>query len=958
MGHDQDNSMNSTEAKTQNRLVWLLTVVGLGTGVIMLCTEALSLMKIREDRVSSELIRRQTTLLTGRADQLLGDFIHRSTALLDGRAADLSKDSGSTTGSPFESALPDGFDLAETDRSVGGAVSELTAAFGKLQSLQSDCEEFARRCLEIHQQRQESAKDSDSRLRALRASLKSAEGMQLLKMAVLIRRYRKLAGEEAMQAADQILQTWSPKSRQAELMGELADLAMFRERLLGETDVDDLVSLRDNRIQPCLSRLHRLVSIRAGSDNAAQDSQLLHELETSLFGVGFEQSRSHQSIRIGDGGLYSACVESLEAEQKREQLEMRQWQTVSEFRAVQRTLNERAESVIAESADRAAQLVTSAWHTMLLTGCITGLVFAFLAGKVAKTISRQFETLATQSRELARQTAEAEKLSLVAKYTDNSVVITDAAGHVEWVNEGFSRITGYSPEDAAGHVRVGLLQGPETDPEIVDDIVAGIEAGRPFDTEIQASRKNGDQIILSVEARPILDEDGKVRHFFQIERDVTEARHAEQERLRLTEALQESVAYTTKLALVAQHTSNAVIVSDADGCVEWVNEGFTRMTEYNLADVIGKKPGTFLYGEETDDAIVQQIDDAIASQSRFRGELVNYNKSGGTYWIDLEVLPVPDESGVVSRFISIVSDISERRKAASEKEAMELQLRSAAHQAGMAEVATGVLHNVGNVLNSVNVSASVLREKLLSGTLEKLTKSAEILTSKEDQLADFLTQDPRGQCFPRVFRKLTESMCAERDSEYEELESIQENIDHIKQIVSMQQSNAKHVGLIENLCPVSLFDDAISMNGESLGRHQISLVKEFSDVPAIAIDRHQTLQILVNLIINAKQAHEEGDADERKITLAIAAEGEYVRFDVIDNGPGMSDEVLGRLFQHRFTTKKNGHGFGLHASALSAKQMGGSLTAHSDGPGTGATFTLRLPLQTSQTEAVHQGQCP
>jgi signal transduction histidine kinase len=146
--------------------------------------------------------------------------------------------------------------------------------------------------------------------------------------------------------------------------------------------------------------------------------------------------------------------------------------------------------------------------------------------------------------------------------------------------------------------------------------------------------------------------------------------------------------------------------------------------------------------------------------------------------------------------------------------------------------------------------------------------------------------------------------------------------------------------------PADLVEDALNMNGASLNHHHIELVRQYSNTPAINVDKHKVLQILVNMIRNAKHACDETKRTDKRLTVAVGlADDRRVRISVIDNGIGISAENQPRIFNHGFTTRRDGHGFGLHSGALAAKEMGGCMTMHSDGMGLGATFTLELPLQ-------------
>ena len=179
----------------------------------------------------------------------------------------------------------------------------------------------------------------------------------------------------------------------------------------------------------------------------------------------------------------------------------------------------------------------------------------------------------------------------------------------------------------------------------------------------------------------------------------------------------------------------------------------------------------------------------------------------------------------------------------------------------------------------------------------------------------------------------------------EELADLRKKIEHIKEIVTMQQSFAKVSGVTEIVPVTELVEDALRMNSSSLARHGFNVVREYIDQPIATTERHKVMQVLVNLIRNAEQACEGSDRPEKQVTLRITKDAHRARVAVIDNGVGIPAENLTRIFAHGFTTRRNGHGFGLHSGALVAKELGGALVAHSDGPGRGAMFTLELPLK-------------
>jgi signal transduction histidine kinase len=307
------------------------------------------------------------------------------------------------------------------------------------------------------------------------------------------------------------------------------------------------------------------------------------------------------------------------------------------------------------------------------------------------------------------------------------------------------------------------------------------------------------------------------------------------------------------------------------------------------------------------------------------------------------------EQRVVERTRELQEQIEAKDRAHADLAAAQQRLMELSRGAGMAEIATGVLHNVGNVLNSVNVSTSLVAGKIRESRVENLVTAVQMLERHAGDLPAFLAQDPKGQRVLPYLAKLGLHFRAERNNILAELELLSSHVSHIKQIVATQQSYAKVSGLVENVQLSDMVDDALRIEGPGLARHGIQVERDFERLPAIAAEKHNILQILLNLLRNAKQALREGNGtDPRVIRIGIRRLGESrVSLAVEDNGVGLPPENLTKIFRHGFTTRADGHGFGLHSCALAAGRMGGALRAESGGPGHGATFTLELPLKSA-----------
>ncbi|WP_455885253.1 DAHL domain-containing protein [Pseudomonas spelaei] len=273
------------------------------------------------------------------------------------------------------------------------------------------------------------------------------------------------------------------------------------------------------------------------------------------------------------------------------------------------------------------------------------------------------------------------------------------------------------------------------------------------------------------------------------------------------------------------------------------------------------------------------------------------------------------------------------------------ELLDSARQAGMAEIATNVLHNVGNVLNSVNISAELVTRKLRGSKALGLGKAMQLINEHQSDLGTFLTEDEKGKLLPGYLNQLVEAIAVEQQGMADELAQLSKSVDHIKDIVSTQQSYAGASALKEPVHISALMEDALRMNAGALSRHNVTVVKEYGQVPEVLADKHRLLLIMVNLISNAKYAMSNLSDRPRQMTLRVQTlEDNTLQISVKDEGEGIPAENMTRIFTHGFTTRKEGHGFGLHSCALAAVEMNGQLSAHSDGPGQGAIFTLTMPL--------------
>ncbi len=280
--------------------------------------------------------------------------------------------------------------------------------------------------------------------------------------------------------------------------------------------------------------------------------------------------------------------------------------------------------------------------------------------------------------------------------------------------------------------------------------------------------------------------------------------------------------------------------------------------------------------------------------------------------------------------------------------ATQRELIEVSRHAGIAEIATGILHNIGNALNSVNTSAGVITDELDKMKIDSVARIAALLTADDEAWRPHFADDPRGRKTVDFIRSLHAHLHQTRGDVLREIRALRDGVDHVNQVVAAQQQFAHVSGVVEDFDLFDAADYALRLCETELLRHQIVVERDYQSAPRVRLERHKAVQIIVNLIRNAKDALSHAPSSEKRLRVGVrtAPDGRAQCF-VADNGVGISPENLGRVFSMGFTTKKSGHGFGLHNSALTASSLGGTLTVESAGLGEGATFILTLPPSAS-----------
>jgi PAS domain S-box-containing protein len=388
------------------------------------------------------------------------------------------------------------------------------------------------------------------------------------------------------------------------------------------------------------------------------------------------------------------------------------------------------------------------------------------------------------------------------------------------------------------------------------------------------------------------------------------------------------------------------------GIFETTATGEVRFANPYLLRLVGLPPDTDLStlnladGRTFSPAERQRLWLRLEAEGEVRGFETTYlDKDGTPIEVVINARLKPNGPGEPPSSEGTLEDVTAQKRTQRELANAHQQLVVASRQAGMAEVATGVLHNVGNVLTSVNTTTQCMLDLLRTSRLRILRRVVETFQRERPRLGVFLTEDATGKQIPDFLAKLETHLIEEQVQLRTNMESLVRHFCHIREIIVTQQSSARLLGANENLAPAQLFEDALKLGAESLQRHGIHLVREFAPVGSVRADRHKVLQILVNLLKNAKDAVMAANLAQPCITVRLApVDAHCVALVVADNGLGIAPENVTRIFQHGFTTKADGHGFGLHSCVLAAREMQGDLAVASAGPGRGATFTLTLPI--------------
>jgi PAS domain S-box-containing protein len=503
------------------------------------------------------------------------------------------------------------------------------------------------------------------------------------------------------------------------------------------------------------------------------------------------------------------------------------------------------------------------------------------------------------------------------------------------ISDEFKKLTGYSEGEVLGR-SLDFLYGSNTDPRAVRSINRAAAGGKPFQGELLCYRADGKGIWCTLVLAPAHSSKEHLPSAGALF-DISERKLLE-EQFRSRE---------TNYRGIFENAVEGIYRSTPDGAYLEVNPALARMYGYSNPQQLLSQVHDIQGQIYVDATMRERFKKAIEETDVVRGLEYRVRRlDGRIIWISESARVVRDKHGRARYYEGFIEEITQRKEAEAALQASQRQLLETSRQIGMAEVATGILHNMGNALNSVNVSAAVIADKVFASKVKGVAKAAALMEANATELGRFITTDPRGKHLPKYLGQLGEHLVQEQAALQEELKRLRKSLEHINAILSTQQSYAKGSATAEKVSPIELMEDALCMSGSWLARNEVEVVREYAnDMPVAKVPKHAVLQILINLIGNAQKACQAADNRAKRIVLRVGAShsGRFVRMEVADNGVGIPKANLERIFDHGFTTRKDGHGFGLHSGAMMAKELGGSLMALSDGPGKGSTFTFEFP---------------
>ncbi len=392
---------------------------------------------------------------------------------------------------------------------------------------------------------------------------------------------------------------------------------------------------------------------------------------------------------------------------------------------------------------------------------------------------------------------------------------------------------------------------------------------------------------------------------------------------------------------VIRSMADSLLVIDANLTIGSVNPSLLELLGYEEDALVGQSPG-LIFGEEFAQGSI--IENLLLQGSVSGIESSFLTSEGQVIPISVSGSMMQDEQGQFQGLVCVAQDITLRKRMEEEKLELHEKLLDTSRQLGMAEVASDVLHNVGNVLNSINVSIGVVTELVKHSIVGDVGRISQLFQKHREDLGNYLSTNPKGKQVPAYLEKLAKQLGEEQQAAIVELNRLRENAQHAQHCVASQQDLAKAPDITEPISVVELLEEALTENHELVESLKIIVDRELQEIPLLIVDKHKVLEILVDVIRNACQAMTSVSLKQLTVRAKLVpGPPDSLCLEVVDSGVGIDSEDLTKIFRQKNNANEGRGGMSIHNGALMAKNIGGALRAHSEGIGHGATFSLDLP---------------
>ena len=513
-------------------------------------------------------------------------------------------------------------------------------------------------------------------------------------------------------------------------------------------------------------------------------------------------------------------------------------------------------------------------------------------------LEQQKEEILAQSEQLKNKNIELEKLSVVARETDNAIAVFDKNGDIEWLNDGFTKMYGYTLEQLIKKKGTNIVSH-SINPKIKEVIQSCIDNKKTAIYQKFAMTKNDKGLWIQTTLTPIFEED-EVINFIAIDSDITKIKDAENEIIFQKEEIEKKSRELEKLSIVARETNNAIVIMDSKGNFEWVNESFTRMYGYTLRQFISEKGGNLLSASYNKD-IKTLINNWLGLKEPISYQALNLTKSGEKIWAQTTLTPIIDDKGNISKIVLIDSNISKLKQA-------EKQIRKKKDELQKANITKDkffsiLAHDLRSPFNSILGLSNILKQKHKNMDVDKRDKIIQAI-----------------------------------------YESSNNNYTLLNNLLEWSRSQRGKISFIpESLIINELVEKTKDLHASVADSKGIKIIIDLEPI-TINADKNMIETVLRNLISNSIKYSNYGDI----IHVKFSKSNFETRISVSDTGIGINEIdrqrlfEIGNNFQIEGTAGEKGTGLGLIICKEFIDMHHGKIWADSE-PGKGSTFHFTIP---------------